>query len=149
MATVASLTRKISALDISSKNVPAASSSTTKPTHSRQPSQPNVAKLLTKFAAPNPPPNLRSQQPDSAKLKATSSQSSLKPTSSQSSLRNPSAATNATITDVRTSSPVDGSARPLDIGKYDGGLENDEDRRGTGVSGEAAKDLALDSRSAL
>ena len=52
MASVSSITRQISALDISSKKPTATSSS--KPPPTKQPSQTNVAKLLTKFAAPNP-----------------------------------------------------------------------------------------------
>jgi hypothetical protein len=52
MASVSSITRQISALDISSKKPTTTSSS--KPPPTKQPSQANVAKLLTKFAAPNP-----------------------------------------------------------------------------------------------
>ncbi|KAJ7065383.1 kinase-like protein [Mycena amicta] len=62
MTSVASVTRQLAAVDINARSQP--------PTHSKQPSQPNVAKLLTKFAAPNLQPSvskLPSSRSDTAK----------------------------------------------------------------------------------
>ncbi|KAJ6458124.1 other/AUR protein kinase [Mycena vitilis] len=101
MATLGSVTRQIASLEISG-------SSSTRPVHTKQPSQPDVAKLLTKFAAPNP------YQSQSNKPPATSSRSA-------------------------TTQPA------IDIGRYDGGLETENEKRGSAVTGEAAEDLALDS----
>lgn len=133
MATVSSITRQISTLDISSKKG-LSSSTTAKPAgHVKQPSQPNVAKLLTKFAAPNAP-----QQP-----------SKLKPMTSQTSLRNltnkpiPATTTTKSADSSTTPSPAASlSAKPIDIGTYDGGLEVDD---GKPAPGDEAKGLALDS----
>ncbi|SJL09713.1 related to Aurora kinase B [Armillaria ostoyae] len=108
MTSIASVTRQISALDINKKTT------ATKPTLSKQPSQTNVAKLLTKFAAPNPSTN-------SAKPKPTP----------HSALRN-----------LTTEKPA---APEIDIGSYDGGLELENEKRGAAVSGDAARELALDS----
>jgi hypothetical protein len=118
MASVASVTKQIAALEISSKK----QTNATRPTHTKQPSQTNVAKLLTKFAAPNPAP---------------------KPTQ-------PSALRNQTNTESRAAtppSPTKPAAKlaTIDIGKYDGGLEIDNEKRGEKVYGEAAEELALDS----
>ncbi|KAF8904076.1 kinase-like protein [Gymnopilus junonius] len=90
----------------------------------KQVGQPQVAKLLTKYAAPNPFTN-----------------ASNKPTN-PSSLRNPhptSAQPSATFKPGHHKQPS------FDIGKYDGGLELDNEKRGERVYGEAAEDLALDS----
>ncbi|KIK98966.1 hypothetical protein PAXRUDRAFT_823249 [Paxillus rubicundulus Ve08.2h10] len=118
MASIASITKQIATLEISSKK----QTNTTRPIHTKQPSQANVAKLLTKFAAPNPAP---------------------KPTQ-------PSALRNQTNAESRTAtppSPTKSTAKPaiIDIGKYDGGLEIDNEKRGEKVYGEAAEELALDS----
>lgn len=120
MASIGSVTKQIAALEISSKkqvNPPP-----TRPAHSKQPSQTNVAKLLTKYAPPNP---------------------ILKPAKS-SALRNQTNAENRTTTPPSPTKPV---AKPpvIDIGKYDGGFEIDNEKRGERVYGEAAEDLALDS----
>ncbi|KAF9468735.1 kinase-like protein [Collybia nuda] len=118
MTSVGSVTRQIAALEISTKKptlVPS-SSSTTRPTHSKQPSQTNVTKLLTKFAAPKPFPSSKPTQPSNLR-QAT-----------------------------RQPSPGPGSTQPaIDIGRYDGGLEIEDEKRGEAVHGEAAEDLALDS----
>ncbi|KAG5637980.1 Serine/threonine-protein kinase ark1 [Sphagnurus paluster] len=90
--------------------------------HAKQPSQSNVSKLLTKFAAPNPFPT--------------------KPGHPPSSLLNPNQTS-------RQPSPTNASnalkEKGIDIGKYDGGLEIDDEKRGQLIYGEAAEDLALDS----
>jgi hypothetical protein len=109
MTTVGSVTRQIAALEISNPNPrPGTTSSIARPLHTKQPSQPNVAKLLTKFAAPNP---------------YQSSVSNLPPPP-----------------------PSHVSSQPsVDIGRYDGGLEVENEKRGDVVSGDAATELALDS----
>ncbi|KAG6829300.1 hypothetical protein H0H87_011966 [Tephrocybe sp. NHM501043] len=110
MATVNSITRQIEALELSSKKPFV-------PSHSKPPSQSNVSKLLTKFAAPNPFP--------------------VKPAHPPSSLRNPA---------KQPTQPPQPAPKPqIDIGKYDGGLEIDNEKRGQAVFGEAADELALDS----
>ncbi|KAF8133910.1 kinase-like protein [Boletus edulis] len=121
MASIGSVTKQIAALEISSSKK---QNPQTRPAHSKQPSQTNVAKLLTKFAAPTPIP--KPAQP--------------------SALRNQTNAENKTTAPPSTtkSKPV---AKPptIDIGKYDGGFEIDNEKRGEKVYGEAAEDLALDS----
>ncbi|KAG9315673.1 kinase-like domain-containing protein [Chiua virens] len=119
MATIKSVTEQIAALEISTKkqdNPP------TRPAHTKQPSQSNVARLLTKYAAPIPVPK-------SAKPPA---------------LRNQTNAENKATTPLPQTKPA---AKPpsIDIGKYDGGFEIDNEKRGEKVYGEAAEDLALDS----
>lgn len=113
MASVGSVARQIAALDISAPYCPPAptASSLARPIHTKQASQPNVAKLLTKFAAPN----------------------------SQQSYANLSDLPPPPTSRSGTTQPV------IDIGRYDGGLETENEKRGTVVTGEAAEDLALDS----
>ncbi|KAJ7451107.1 kinase-like protein [Mycena latifolia] len=117
MTTVGSVTRQIAALEIGSK-APPPSSSIARPIHTKQPSQDNVAKLLTKFAAPNP--HHQSQ----------SNLSNLPPP--------PPSRSDTTRSDTTTQSAID-------IGRYDGGLELENEKRGDVVSGDAAAELALDS----
>ena len=121
MASVSSITRQISSLEISNKKPTATSSY--KPPLMKQPSQTNVAKLLTKFAAPNPFSNPSS-----------------KPTN-PSSLRNPTPG----VGQSSTSKSVHATNSSIDIGNYDGGLELDNEKRGEPVYGEAAEELALNS----
>src|SRR5271168_4294455 len=113
MTSVSSITHQISALEISNKKPTATSSY--KPPLTKQSSQTHVAKLLTKFAAPNPYIN-----------------PSHKP-ANPSSLRNP------------TSKPGHATHSSIDIGKYDGGLELENEKRGERVYGQAAEELALSS----
>ncbi|KAF8060875.1 kinase-like protein [Lyophyllum atratum] len=125
MTSVGAITRQIEALEISGgvkKMNVASSSSMNRPTHTKQPSQTNVSKLLTKFAAPNPFPNTKPTHP--------------------SSLRHPTQIQKqATATSV-----TGGTAQSsIDIGRYDGGLEIDDEKRGQVVYGQAAVELALDS----
>ncbi|KAF9046378.1 other/AUR protein kinase [Panaeolus papilionaceus] len=118
MASINSVTRQIAALEISNKKP---TTTTAKPL-SKQPSQPNVAKLLTKFAAPNPFNSVTNKP------------------ANPSSLRHP------TPSGVPSSSSrTIGQGSALDIGRYDGGLETDNEKRGEVVYGEAAEELALDS----
>ncbi|KDQ25421.1 hypothetical protein PLEOSDRAFT_1066520 [Pleurotus ostreatus PC15] len=123
MTSVASVTRQIAALDINGKKT-ASSSSINRPTHAKHPSQSNVTKLLTKFAAPNPFPNSTAKQP--------------------SALRHPTTAAASSSHHATTSTKSDPRSG-IDIGTYDGGLEIENEKRGEKVYGEAAEELALDS----
>lgn len=120
MASIGSVTKQIAALEISSKKQ--ADPPPARPGLSKQSSQSNVAKLLTKYAAPNPVPK------------------PVKP----SALRNQTNTENRTTTPPPPAKPV-AKAPTVDIGKYDGGFEIDNEKRGEKVYGEAAEDLALDS----
>ncbi|KAJ7232851.1 other/AUR protein kinase [Mycena haematopus] len=114
MSTVGSVTRQIAALEISGSSRPiGTTSSIARPTHTKNASQPNVAKLLTKFAAPN---------------------------------LNPSHTSLANLPPAPPRKDKDAPIQPpIDIGRYDGGLELENEKRGEKVSGEAAAELALDS----
>ncbi|KAF8634166.1 hypothetical protein AX15_001033 [Amanita polypyramis BW_CC] len=127
MTPVNAATRQIAALEISSKNASGTSSGTTPPlSHIKQPSQTNIAKLLTKYAAPNPHPS-KFAHPSSSTSSTHQSRTTHGVQPSQSQL-------------------VIGVTHPgLDIGSYDGGLELENEKRGEKVYGEAAQDLALDS----
>ncbi|EPQ54780.1 kinase-like protein [Gloeophyllum trabeum ATCC 11539] len=128
MTTVGSITRQIAALELSAKQNTTANK--TRPTHQKQGSG-NVSKLLTKFAAPNPPTS-----------------KSIKPQASNSSIsRLPTAGGQVGGKSTKAPTPLSREATQpaIDIGKYDGGLEIDEENRGKRVYGEAAEDLALDS----
>jgi aurora kinase len=136
MASVGAVTRQIAALEISSKQNGATKQS--RPINQKVTAQSNVSKLLTKFAAPHPfpdpkakasvrtvPPRPANPAPSTtAKQPARASQ---KPHPVPASLSKPT------------------SGRELDIGKYDGGFEIENEKRGKVVNGEAAQELALDS----
>lgn len=134
MASIGSVTRQIAALEISNKKPTATpSSSIIKPNHTKQSSQSNVSKLLTKFAAPNPI--------------QSSSHTNTKPLH-PSSLRNQATGTTTSskISSMTTTGQRSLKHQPsVDIGHYDGGLEIENEKRGEPVYGEAAEDLALDS----
>ncbi|KAJ7510420.1 kinase-like protein [Mycena galericulata] len=100
-ATIGSVTRQIAALEISgSGNRGLGTSSSVRPAHTKTSSQPNVAKLLTKFAAPNPH-------------------------QSQSNLSHlPPPPPSRTGSDSTQTQPA------IDIGQYDGGLEIENEKRG-------------------
>ena len=120
MASVGSVTRQIAALEISAKQ-----NGATKPTRPLQKttSQTSVSKLLTKFAAPNPFPDSKLKPSAKPKPGSTTKQpASVKP------------AAQKPLTEAE-----------LDIGKYDGGFEIENEKRGEAVQGEAARELALDS----
>ncbi|KAI3621149.1 vacuolar protein sorting-associated protein 70 [Moniliophthora roreri] len=120
MASVGSVTRQIAALELNKK----ATSTARPPLHTKQPTQTNVARLLTKYAAPLP-----AQQNTTTKAKPVAQQPSKVASSS--------------------SSPAPEATQPgIDIGNYDGGLELENEKRGEKIFGEAAEDLALDSSSA-
>ncbi|KIY65716.1 kinase-like protein [Cylindrobasidium torrendii FP15055 ss-10] len=126
MASVAALTKQLSALELKekSKTEPKATrdaptkllptkNSVRQPLHTKQSSETNVAKLLSKFSAPNVPVASVKQ---AAKPPAKVERPLHKTTPSE-----------------------------LDIGSYDGSLENDQ--RGKTVTGEAAAQLSLNSSS--
>lgn len=126
MTSVSQVTKQIAALEISSKP------NTTRQvgaTHQKKPSQngQNVSKLLSKFAAPNPFPS------------AVQKSSSSSPIPTKSSARPPSPTKAAPPPAAAPSQPT------IDIGRYDGGFEIDNESRGEKVYGEAAEQLALDS----
>jgi len=106
MTSVTAITRQISSPEISNKKSTATSSS--KPSLMKQPSGTNVAKLLTKFAAPNPFTN-PSNKLQTHLLCGTPHQVGGQPS---------------------TSKPVHATHSSIDIGNYDGGLEIDDEKRG-------------------
>jgi hypothetical protein len=124
MTSIGAVTRQIAALEISPKKQQQPST-IARPTDAKQPSQPHVSKLLTKHAAPNPYANTTKP---------------LQP----SSLRN-HPKTNPIPSSRPPSSTKEAVAPTMDIGKYDGGFEIDDEKKHEQVYGEAAEDLALDS----
>ncbi|GLB45201.1 putative protein kinase superfamily protein [Lyophyllum shimeji] len=124
MDPIDAITGRIGKLDIKTTGAISGSNSAARPL---QPSQSNISKLLSKYAAPNP-------------------NSKTKPTPPASSLRHPVAQQAGPSGSSRTgTAPAAATPSRIDIGKYDGGLETENDKRGQVVSGEAAEDLALDS----
>lgn len=116
-----------------------------RPTHNKQYSTGQMAKLLTKFAAPVPTQQSQATVTNAAVRMALTTQPTnfthvpkgVRPVSSASNLRTqiPSPKKPTTVNKLTH----------LDIGKYDGGLELENESRGSAVSGEAAQQLALDS----
>ena len=136
MTSIGAVTRQIAALEISSKQNTTTTTTTAvakaKPAHQKQPSQTNVSKLLTKFAAPNVP------KPAPKPILKHKASSSKIPTSQST--------TTTTTTTAAKSKQTSSAAQPeIDIGRYDGGFEIENETRGQVVHGEAAKQLALDS----
>ena len=136
MTSIGAVTRQIAALEISSKQNTTTTTTTAaakvKPAHQKQPSQTNVSKLLTKFAAPNVP------KPAPKPILKHKASSSKIPTSQST--------TATTTTTAAKSKQTSSAAQPeIDIGRYDGGFEIENETRGQVVHGEAAKQLALDS----
>jgi hypothetical protein len=133
MASIGSVTRQIASLEISNKKITNSSSSSSlkSSAHAKNPTQSNVSKLLSKFAAPNP------LHPSSNTNKPLHS----------SSLRYPTSTNKTTTTHSSTVSRGDRLKKQasIDIGQYDGGLELENEKRGERVFGEAAEELALDS----
>ena len=130
MASVGSVTRQIAALEISAKQ-----NGATKPTRPLQKttSQTSVSKLLTKFAAPHPFPDPK-LRPSAKPKPGNATQSTTKQSASTSQ---------KTAAPFSTQKPL--TEAELDIGKYDGGFEIENEKRGEAVQGEAARELALDS----
>lgn len=129
VSSVSSITKQISELNLDFKSE--------KPTigsHQKQPSQTNVSKLLSKYAAPNPftqPPTTTRSTSAAVKLALTTHAQPV--VSRQKSAASPP-------------SPGRGATQPgIDIGRYDGGLETEDEKRGSKVFGDAAEELALDS----
>jgi len=137
MASVGSVTRQIAALEISSKQNGATKS--TRPLHQKTVTQTSVSKLLTKFAAPHPfpDPKPKSSVKTGPPRPANSAQSTARPPA-------PASQKAPAPKPIRSlSKPT--SDRELDIGKYDGGFEIENEKRGEKIDGEAARELALDS----
>ncbi|KAI9064624.1 kinase-like protein [Trametes sanguinea] len=131
MASVGQITRQISALEISSKaNTTRPATTSTTSQHQKKPSQTNVSKLLSKYAAPNP-------FPSSTSLQKTASTQSLAKSAEASRPPSP------------TRQPTQPKQPAFDIGRYDGGFEIENETRGEKVTGQAAEDLALDSSVAV
>ncbi|KAI0754608.1 kinase-like protein [Daedaleopsis nitida] len=122
MTSVGQIARQLSALEISSNPN---TTRTTTAQHQKKPSQTNVSKLLSKYAAPNP----FSTNPTLQKAPSTTAI--------------PSKATARPASPSRT--PVLPAQPTFDIGRYDGGFELENETRGEAVTGEAAAALALDS----
>jgi len=142
MATVGSVTRQIAALEISAKQ-----NGTTKQTRSLHPQKTtsqssNVSKLLTKFAAPNPFPDSKLKPKPNPNPKAKAA--TVKTVPPRPASANP-VATKKEPQPAPSSQAKPSSGPDLDIGKYDGGFEIENEKRGEAVDGEAAQDLALDS----
>ncbi|KAJ3552754.1 hypothetical protein NM688_g3986 [Phlebia brevispora] len=147
MSSINAVTRQIAALEISSKpntqHNQHGSSRPTGGTHQKKPSQngPNVAKLLSKFAPPHPFP-AAGQVKSTANGNAGNSGATTTTTAATAKTR-PASPTKSSV-----AAPAAAPTRKphtIDIGKYDGGLELDNDTRGEKVTGEAAEQLALDS----
>ncbi|KAF8644420.1 hypothetical protein AX16_008480 [Volvariella volvacea WC 439] len=128
MTSIDSLAKQISNLEISNK--PSSSSLRPAPT-SKSSSQTNVARLLTKFGAPNPPPSSSSSSIKPLKVDALRQQANLVSKEPTAKPAKPATSTN--------------TFSQFDIGAYDGGLEIENERRGHKVFGKAAEELALDS----
>ncbi|KAH9019452.1 kinase-like protein [Lactarius pseudohatsudake] len=126
MASIGSVTRQIAALEISAKQ-----NGATKPTRPlKMAGQTSVSKLLTKFTAPNPFPDPK-LKPLAKPKPGSATQSSTK--QSASTPQKPMA----------TQKPL--TEAELNIGKYDGGFEIENEKCGEAIQGEAARELALDS----
>ena len=130
MASVGSVTRQIAALEISAKQNGA--TKPPRPLHQKTASQTSVSKLLTKFAAPHPFPDPKLKPLAKPKPGNTTQSTAKQPASTSHKTRAPS-----------TQKPL--TEAELDIGKYDGGFEIENEKRGEAVQGEAARELALDS----
>ncbi|KAI0683079.1 kinase-like protein [Earliella scabrosa] len=134
MTSVGQITRQLSALELSSKP------NTTRPAttqHQKKPSQTNVSKLLSKYAAPNPfsAPTTTTLQKAASTTAIPNKQTTARPASPTRSQTQP----------TQSSQPAKPSHATIDIGRYDGGFEIENETRGEAVTGEAAADLALDS----
>lgn len=137
-ATVSKLARAVSELELNDRRDDE-ESKPQRPSHKHHES---MAKLLTKYAAPV---TTTSQATNSAFRMALATQptnfthvpKTVKPISSSSNLK-------SQIPSPKKPTTVPKSSQ-LDIGRYDGGLDLENDRRGSTVSGEAAQQLALDS----
>jgi len=131
MATIGSVTRQIAALEISAKQNGATKQ--TRPLNNQKSAgHTNVSKLLTKFAAPHP---FSDTKPKAAPVRTVPPRPA---NPAHSAPKQPQPAPPAS-----QAKPT--SNRELDIGKYDGGFEIENEKRGEAVDGEAAQDLALDS----
>ena len=139
--TMNKLTKAVSELEINERD--SDGDKPQRPTHKHQHSSGSMAKLLTKYAAPVP--TQHSQGTNAALRMALTTQPTnythvpkgIRPVSSTSNLKSQIPSPKKPTTATKHSQ--------IDIGKYDGGLELENDKRGSAVSGEAALQLALDS----
>jgi hypothetical protein len=152
MTTVGALTRQLSSLNIEYKQP-------TRSGHQKQPSRDNVAKLITKFAAPHVPSSPGPSSPPTLKTPTV-----VRPVGLSNAGRSANGVTSAAATSnngLGKQLPGTVTSKPLmkpemppppvpphrvkdvvapDIGKYDGGLESDDASKPTGND-----DLAWDS----
>jgi hypothetical protein len=119
-----------------------------RPSHKHQLSNGSMAKLLTKYAAPVSTQQAQATATTNSALRMalatqptnfTHVPKAVKAVSSFSNLKSQIPSPKKPTTAKKSSQVA------LDIGKYDGGLELENERRGSTVSGEAAQQLALDS----
>jgi hypothetical protein len=164
MTTVASIARQLTNLDLNAtKTNPQSQHHQQQPNRTqtalaKHPTQPNVTKLLTKYAAPHPfngnpssnKPVFTAKPVANNKLAATNKPPvHTKPT--HATATNNHGTTKSLKPSILKPAPAPVFTKPLsvkppiDIGKYDGGFEIDDEKRGEKVYGEAAEDLALDS----
>ncbi|RDX46559.1 kinase-like protein [Lentinus brumalis] len=150
MTSVGQLTRQLTALEISSKQN-AARPPTSQ--HQKKPSQTNVSKLLSKYAAPNPLTTTTSLH----KVASTNALASKQAARTTSPTRPPAPAkpqsqssqSTQSSQSAQSSQSLHPSKPSFDIGRYDGGFEIENETRGEAVTGEAAEQLALDSSVAV
>ncbi|KAI0298141.1 kinase-like domain-containing protein [Multifurca ochricompacta] len=142
MASVGSVTRQIAALEISTKQNGATTTKPTRPRHQKtaSASQTSVTKLLTKFAPPHPFPEPKFK-PSQVQAKTISSKPVTNSAQSVPRSQPPTSTSHKATSSARTPQ----LPNQVDIGKYDGGFEIENEKRGQVVEGEAARDLALDS----
>jgi hypothetical protein len=164
MATVQSLARQFSALDLSTGASGPSKPTPVRPGHQKSVSQTSVSKMLAKFTPPastpsRPPATARPSvakgrtpavsRPSAAKgaTGATARPSAAKPVSRLSTLKQTTTANTVrpTITKVATPPTPAKATVGADIGKYDGGLESDEAAKPEEEVGSGAEELELDS----
>ncbi|KAF8508942.1 kinase-like protein [Hysterangium stoloniferum] len=152
-ASLSSLVHGVASMDISQdESKIRAFVPTHKPTNSQNSQkslgrQNSVTKLLTKYAKPNPFQPAPSSQSNAVRMAIASQAQAqgrpLAPSSTVNQLQPPTAPPSP-------SKEAKEVAQSLDIGRYDGGFEvENAEGRGEVISGDAAKELALDSSQAL
>ncbi|KAI5117993.1 hypothetical protein M0805_004490 [Coniferiporia weirii] len=156
-ATMSSLTRQLSSLDLTAKdNLKPATSRSAPTLHKKTPS---TSKLASKYAssgavaataagaAPSSSSTtaglVKMAAPGHARTASASAASTATVASKQQHSRSNSTATTASNSNSNSTRPP--SQATLDIGQYDGGFEIENEKRGSAVFGEAAELLALDS----
>jgi hypothetical protein len=150
MANIGAVTRQIAALEISAKQNGATKQQSRslhhqKTTTTTTTSQTNVSKLLTKFAAPNPFPDPKVKAAAAGPARIVLPPRPVNPAAAKQPQPAPAPAPARAPARASSQAKPSSSNRELDIGKYDGGFEIENEKRGEAVDGEAAQDLALDS----